>query len=69
VNAVTEAHGDALAMVQQVQSFLRDLERLGLAEPSAVPDARAKTKIIRPTASATFQLLRSLAEHVGYRIA
>jgi hypothetical protein len=56
-------------MVQQVQSFLRDLERLGLAEPSAVPDARAKTEIIRPTASATFELLRSLAEHVGYRIA
>jgi len=66
---VTEAHGDALAMVQQVQSFLRDLERLSLAEPAAAPDIATNRETTRLAASTTFELLQSLAHHFGYRIA
>ncbi|WP_458071981.1 hypothetical protein [Rhodanobacter sp. BL-MT-08] len=65
---MTEAHEEALARELQVQSFLHDLERLGLAEPAAVPDAATNRETTRPTATTTFDLLRSLGEHFGYRI-
>jgi hypothetical protein len=55
-------------MVQQVQSFLCELEKLGLAESRADPAAAANTVTDRPMASTTLEMLRSLAPHFGYRI-
>ncbi|NYE29567.1 hypothetical protein HDE78_002533 [Rhodanobacter sp. K2T2] len=66
---MTETHGDALAMAQQVQSLLHDLAKLGLAEARAEPTATANTVTAHPSSATTFEVLRSLAEHVGYRIA
>jgi hypothetical protein len=68
VSAVTETHGDALAMAQQVQSFLRDLEKLGLAESRAEPTATTNIADACPSSVTTFEVLQSLAEHFGYRI-
>jgi hypothetical protein len=65
---VTEAPGDVFAMVQRVQSFLCELEKLGLAESRAGPAAAANTATDRPMASTTLEMLRSLAPHFGYRI-
>jgi hypothetical protein len=49
-------------MAPQVQSFLCELEKLGLAEPCADPAAASHAASARPTAAATFERRRSLAQ-------
>lgn len=67
------APGNVRIMVQQVQHFLRELEKLGFAEAApaarngvAVPVSRLAS---HSSVGPTVDLLRSIAERFGYRLA
>ena len=71
--APEQAPGNVRSMVKQVQNFLRELEKLGFAEAQpaarksiAVPVSRlASHSPVDPTVD----LLQSIAERFGYRLA
>jgi Fe2+ or Zn2+ uptake regulation protein len=57
------------AMLRQVQSFLRDLEKLGLAEALQTPQHTLEMPASRPVNHAPVDTLREIAERLGYRLA
>ncbi|MFZ0872118.1 MAG: transcriptional repressor [Rhodanobacter sp.] len=61
------------AMLRQVQSFLRDLEKLGLAEVSQTPRPTLGMPAAKPAndapVDASLHTLREIAERLGYRLA
>ena len=65
--------GTIREMLRQVQSFLRDLEKIGLAEALQTPRPTLAAPAIRPAnhapADASHDTLREIAEHLGYRLA
>jgi len=68
-----EAPGNIRLMLRQIQSFLRDLEKLGLAEASQMPRHTVTTALFgqaKPTAAdPAVDTLRAIAERLGYRLA
>ena len=57
------------AMLRQVQSFLRDLEKLGLAEGLQTPQHTLEKPASRPVNHAPVDTLREIAERLGYPLA
>jgi hypothetical protein len=62
--------GDLQRMQEQMQGFLRDLEKMGLTQQHI---DRAERQLdageIRATTASTFDVLRSIAGRLGYRFA
>jgi AcrR family transcriptional regulator len=71
--APERAPGNLREMLQQVQSFLRDLEKLGLAEALQMPRPTLATPATRPANHAPFDAsldtMQEIAERLGYRLA
>lgn len=65
--------GNLRVMRRQLQNFLRDLENIGLAEARPTqpvpPASAARIETNLPSTTATFDVLRTIAEHLGYRLA
>jgi Fe2+ or Zn2+ uptake regulation protein len=65
--------GNIQEMLQQVQSFLRDLEKLGLAEALQTPRPSLESPATRPAnhapVEASLVTMREIAERLGYRLA
>ncbi len=56
-------------MVQSLRCFLHDLETLGLAESGVTRALPAAVESTPASSGSTLDLLRSIAEHFGYRLA
>jgi hypothetical protein len=71
--ALDQTPGNIRAMLRQVQTFLRDLEKLGLAEALQTPRPAIETSVPKtpnhPPIDATRDTLREIAERLGYRLA
>jgi hypothetical protein len=71
--AAEQGAGSIRAMLRQVQSVLRDLEKLGLADALQTPRPTIATPAARPanhtSANASFDTMREIAERLGYRLA
>ncbi len=62
--------GDPQLMQQQMQNFLRELEKRSLTQMHIdQPKRQTGVKENHPTATGTFDVLRSIAERLGYRLA
>jgi hypothetical protein len=62
--------GDLQRMREQMQGFLRDLEKMGLAQQSVDSTERqADIEANHPPAASIFDVLRSIAGRLGYRFA
>jgi hypothetical protein len=65
--------GNIREMLQQLQSFLRDLEKLGLAEALQTPRPTLPIPTTRPSnhapVDASPDTMREIAERLGYRLA
>ena len=68
-----EASGNIRLMLRQIQSFLRDLEKLGLAEAFQSSRQSVTTGAIGQAKQAaidpSIDTMREIAEHLGYRLA
>jgi AcrR family transcriptional regulator len=73
LTAPEQGPGNIRAMLRQVQGFLRDLEKLGLAEALQTPRPTLVTPATRPAnhppVDASLDTMREIAERLGYRLA
>jgi AcrR family transcriptional regulator len=71
--APEQTPGNIREMLRQMQSFLRDLEKLGLAEAMQAPQPTLNTPATRPAnheqVDASLDTMREIAERLGYRLA
>jgi len=69
--ALQKTTGDIHAMLDQLQDFMRDLEKIGLAGALRTPAPITEPSPLHPAEReperATLYLLQRIAEHLGYR--
>lgn len=70
--ASKQTTSDISGMLDQLQNFMRDLEKMGLADalhtPAPITEPTTMHLVEREPERATLYLLQRIAEHLGYRL-